>query len=135
MELGTFGAIISFAIELEEQTHNYYQELEQTSLSGTTSQLINGSKKRITRLHRTRQELVTEMILEPITGLDSADYEIPITLDLNDVGLRDQAVQLETNLHDFYSNTASLIPMKEVERAFQRLAAENERRVTLIQNT
>lgn len=135
MELGTFGAIISFAMDLEQQAFNYYEGLKQTGLSGLTSQLISGSQKRINRLHRIRQELVTEMILEPITGLDSATYELLIKPDLDDAGLLDQTVQLETNLHHFYSNTAHLIPMKEVERAFMRLAAENEKRLALVQKS
>lgn len=135
MELGTFGAIISYAIELEEQAFNYYEKLKQTGLSVITSQLLNGSQKRIDRILRIRRELVTEMILEPITGLDSGDFEFLIMVDLDDAGLLDQAVHLENNLHNYYSNTASLIPMKEVERAFQRLAAENEKRVSYIKNS
>jgi hypothetical protein len=134
MELGTFGAIISVALELEQQTYVYYEKLKQTNLFDHTSQLLNGSQKRISRLVRIRQELVTEMILEPITGIESSDYELSITQGLDDVGQLEQAILLERNLHSFYSNVAPLIPMKEVERAFLRLAEENEKRIALIKN-
>lgn len=134
MELGTFGAIISFALDLEQQTYDYYETLKQAGLSDLTSQLLNGSQKRINRLLRIRQELVTEMILEPMTGIESGQYELSIAPGLDDVDPLDQAILLEKNLNDFYSDVASLIPMKEVERAFFRLAEENEKRIELIRN-
>jgi rubrerythrin len=135
MELGTFGAIISFALELEEQTFNYYENIKLKGLSNLTSQLLSGSQKRIRRLVRIRQELVTEMILEPITGVDRGVFEVSTSQRSDEVGLLNQAILLEENLHNYYSNTASLIPMKEVERAFFRLAAENEKRIASIQNS
>lgn len=134
MELGTFGAIISFALELEEQAYAYYEKLKQTGQSNPASQLLNGSRKRISRLVRIRQELVTEMILEPITGIDSGNYELSITQGSDEDVLLDQAILLEENLHDYYSNAASLIPMREVERAFLRMAEENEKRIASIKN-
>ena len=80
MELGTFGAIISFALELESQAYEYYEDLNNTVFFQSNSQLMKGSQKRSKRLRRIRQELVTEMILEPITGVESNDYLIYLKL-------------------------------------------------------
>ena len=135
MELGTFGAIISFAIELESQAFEHYENINQTVFSQTDSQLLNSSQKRVSRLKRIRQELVTEMILEPITGVDSSDFVLSISEGTNEADLLHQTILLEENLHRFYSTMAPLIPMKEVQRAFLRLAKENENRITFFKTS
>ena len=132
MQLGTFGAIISFALTLETQAFEFYEGLNQDVFSQSTHQFLKGSEKRLHRLLRIRQELVTEMILEPITGVDSDDYELTILDSSDPADVLHQAIRLEENMHRFYLTTAPLIPMKEVERAFLRLAKENKARVTAI---
>ena len=132
MKLGTFGAIISFALELEGQAHEFYESLNHEVFSKPGPQFQKGSLKRLSRLRRIRQELVTEMILEPITGVDSDDFVVSISDGSDIVNVLRQAIRLEENMRRFYSTVASLIPMKEVERAFLRLAKENESRVVEI---
>jgi len=127
-ELGTFGAIISFALELENQAIGFYDSLCETTPSLLFSQLLKGAQKRLGRLKRIRQELVIEMILEPITGVEKIDYVLELSETSNGSQLLEQAKILEENMGNFYTNTASLIPMKEVERAFLRLAKENTSR-------
>jgi hypothetical protein len=129
MKLGTFGAIISFALELEGQAFEFYESLNRAVFSQPGPQFLKGSQKRLSRLRRIRQELVTEMILEPITGVDSDDYVVSISDGSDAVNVLHQAIRLEENMCRFYSTIASVIPMKEVERAFLRLAKENETRV------
>jgi rubrerythrin len=132
MQLGTFGAVISFALALETQAFEFYEGLNQDVFSQSGHQLLKGSQKRLNRLRRIRQELVTEMILEPITGVDSDDYVLNV-LDSSDPSeVLNQALRLEENMRRFYTTTAPLIPMKEVERAFLRLAKENETRLIAI---
>jgi hypothetical protein len=69
MGLGTFGAIFKFAIEFEQACAKYYREVgdEWTSLAA-------GAHKRAARLECVRREMVTEMILEPLTDRRSEDY-------------------------------------------------------------
>ena len=125
MELGTFGALISFALTLEEKAVEVYTSLENSGSSSELNTLLRGTQKRLGRLKRIRQELVTEMILEPLSGVDSENYTIPVSPDLEEEELLALVIQIEENLHSFYSDTADLIPMKEAERAFHRLAEEN----------
>ena len=134
MALGTFGAIISFALELEEGAGAVYERLLDTGLSSAIGPLLQGSQKRLSRLKRTRQELVTEMILEPITGVDGDAYETPPPTGSTEADLLKQAVCMESIMHRFYSDTASVIPMKQVERAFLRLAKENQTRIAKLES-
>jgi rubrerythrin len=128
-ELGTFGAIVTFALDLENQALAFYQGLDDSESSSTILQLVKGSQKRLQRLTRLRQELVTEMILEPISGVFESDYQVDLSGSPN---WSEMANSLEQNMGTFYSTTAPLIPMKEVERAFLRLAKENHHRVNTI---
>ena len=79
MELGTFGAILGFAMDLEERAAGFYEAGAQGGLEGPFGELARGSYKRLRRLERARREWVVEMILEPITGLYSGAY--PVDLD------------------------------------------------------
>jgi hypothetical protein len=128
-ELGTFGAIVTFALDLENQALAFYQGLDDSDSSSTIVQLVNSSQKRLQRLTRLRQELVTEMILEPISGVFESDYQVDISGSSN---WTEKAKSLEQNMGAFYSTTAPIIPMKEVERAFLRLAKENHHRASTI---
>jgi len=134
MELGTFGAIISFALELELQMFEYYENHYESVFSKFDSQLLVSSQKRANRLKRIRQELVTEMILEPITGVDSGDFAMSISEGTNEADLLHKAIHLEENMHRFYSAMSPLIPMKEVQRAFLRLSKENQSRIARFKN-
>ena len=134
MELGTFGAIISFALEMELQALENSERLDKTMFPQIETRLQNSSRKRINRLRRIRQELVTEMILEPITGVESGDFFITIAEGSNATDQLQQAIRLEENLHRFYSTMGPLIPMKEVQRAFARLSKENDTRKDVLEN-
>ena len=134
MELGTFGAIISFALDLELQVAEYYGNHIEVVFSRIDSKLLENSPKRVNRLKRIRQELITEMILEPITGVDSDDYSISILEETIEAGVLHQAIRLNDNMRRFYSTMAPLIPMREVQRAFLRLAKENETLNTIFKN-
>jgi len=134
MELGTFGAIIGFALELELQAYKYYEDLNNRVSFPTVIKLMKGSQKRSNRLRRIRQELVTEMILEPITGVESDDYLFSISEESVESEYLNQGIRLEENMRHFYLTMAPLIPMKEVERAFLRLAKENVARIEILGN-
>jgi len=134
-ELGTFGAVISFALELEIQAVDFYSGLKVSDLTEVSGPLLKGSQKRLSRLQRIRQELVTEMILEPITGIETEKYHIELIEVPGKTEFIQEAVNLEENLRAFYIDTAPLIPMKEVQRAFTRLAGENGKRIVTLKDS
>ena len=132
-ELGTFGAIITFAVALEEQAEEFYKGLIHAKFPQAVDEMLRGSSKRINRLKRIRQELVTEMILEPINGISGGDYWVDRPDSFEDANIVGQAISVEKNLSKFYESSAPLIPMKEVQRAFTRLAKENDKRVAKLE--
>jgi hypothetical protein len=73
MALSTFGAIMGCAAGIIKQTEEAYQGLISKAKNPTLKQalqdLAGEEKKNQSLMERTRRENVTEMILEPITGL------------------------------------------------------------------
>lgn len=127
MDLATFGAIMTFALELEGRAAVYFEEAARGSLQEAFSDLAKRAHKRAKRLERTRREGIAEMILEPITGMDGEDYRVEVSSDGDESELLDRAVRLvETSIH-FYHDAAAKIPVKEVARTCQRMAQESEK--------
>ena len=131
MELGTFGAILRFAMDLEEQAVGFYEGTARGGLEETFGELAQGSGKRLRRLERARREMVAEMILESITGLDGDAYHVDLDPGTDEVSLVQQAQALEKVAARFYRDAAEKMPIREVVRLFQRLARENEQREAL----
>ena len=123
MQLGTFGAIFSFALELEQQAVDFYESAAQGSLEATFTGRAEKGRKRISRLERARQEQVAEMILESIVGLDGDDY--PIQPEAGEAVA--QAIELEETLRRYYVDASAKMPVREVARLFDRMARESEK--------
>ena len=84
MELLTFSAVLSFAISMEEKAESFYRKAaehgECGSMSEMCSALARKNESHRSRVVATRQENVTEMVLEPINDLDSSGYEVDVEL-------------------------------------------------------
>ncbi|MDH4138196.1 MAG: ferritin-like domain-containing protein [Anaerolineae bacterium] len=128
MELGTFGVILRFAMDLEEQAAGFYEGAARGRLTEAFGELAKGSDKRRKRLERARREMVAEMILESIMGLDGDAYHMDLDPEADEAGLLRQAQALEEASARFYQDAAAKMPIREVVRLFQRLARENEQR-------
>ena len=132
MELGTFGAILKYAMEIEEEVNKFYESAsgvaKDPKLVDRFQELHKRGEKRLKTLERVRRENVTEMILEPIVGLDSDDYKIETSISESE--LVDTALSVERTLHGFYSEAAIKIEfLIEASYAFELLAEANERAV------
>jgi len=128
MELGTFGAILSFSIDLEGLAADFYGAVDSADMPGLFGELAKGSDRRRGRLLRARQELVSEMILESITGLEGDNYAVELDPRAADADLLAQGRALETVMARFYRDAAARMPIREVVRLFGRLAHENDER-------
>lgn len=111
-ELNAFGAILSFAIEMETHLREYFQTI------GATERAQDADKRRAT-LERVRRENVTEIKLEPIEGLHAADYALDLT-DGSDAG---QQRTMETAAR-FYGDVAPHFNVREAQRALERCARQ-----------
>jgi hypothetical protein len=67
MALNQFGAVLTFAIGLENQLAAFYQ----AAGLGDRAQV---AKNNAEQLEKSRRQNVVEITLEPIEGLDEADY-------------------------------------------------------------
>ena len=116
--LNTYGAILTFAIELETQLRDYYQALGQ-------AERANDADKRRIKLERVRRENVVEITLEPIEGLDENNYN----LNLNDTSEAGQNA-VETTAVRFYEDVAPAINVRQAQRALERCGKEHTELVT-----
>ena len=111
--LNTFGAILSHAIDLEAQLSAWYSGI------GDSAKAKAADKRRM-KLERARRENVVEITLEPIEGLDAADY----ALDLSDESAESQ-VRAEDVAARFYRDVAPKINVRAAQRALERCGKEH----------
>ncbi len=112
--LNTFGAILTYAIELESKLHDYYQA------TGNSERAREADKRRA-RLERVRRETVLEITLEAIEGLNAANY----TLNTSDTSAGGQKA-VEQVAARFYADVAPKINVREAQRALERAGREHE---------
>jgi hypothetical protein len=106
--LNTFGAILTYAIELENNLNNYYQ-------SAGNDERAREADKRRSKLERVRRESVLEITLEAIDGLDAGNYQI----NTSDTSPSGQKAAEQIAAH-FYADVAPKINVREAQRALER---------------
>jgi hypothetical protein len=111
--LNTFGAILTFAINLETALRDYYRA------AGSADRANEADKRRDT-LERTRREHVLEITLEPIEGLDEADY----AFNFEDTSAAGQHAN-EQNAARFYGDVAPKINVRQAQRALERCGKQH----------
>ena len=110
--LNTFGAVFTFAIELETQLSAYYAGISDADKA-------KAADKRRKKLERVRRENVVEITLEPIVGLSADDY----ALDLNDSS-KDGQAEATRIASRFYADAAPKINVRAAQRALERCGRE-----------
>jgi len=111
--LNTFGAIMTYAVKLESALSEYYRQAGNEALAGAAD-------KRKRKMERIRREAVLEITLEPIEGLDEADYALALD-DQSPAG--QQAV--EQVAARFYADVAPRINVRQAQRALERAGKEH----------
>ena len=111
--LNTFGSILTHAINLESSLRDYYTAIDMADRA-------KAADKRRKKLERVRSENVLEITLEPIDGLDEADYAINLD-DTSDTG----QTAIETTASQFYLNVAPKINVRQAQRALERCGKEH----------
>ncbi len=111
--LNTFGAIMTYAIELESTLRDYYQAV------GNSDRAREADKRR-SKLERVRRETVLEITLEAIDGLVATHY----TLNTADASTSGQKAA-EATAARFYADVAPRINVREAQRALERAGKEH----------
>ncbi len=133
MELNTFGALLKFALELEDAAARCYEEAAQAArdeaLRSALAARAESTKRNRQRLERVRREQVNEMLLESIEGLRESDYRPAADPAPGAAGedLTASAAELESACERFYRDAAERLSIPEVVRSFQRLADAHAR--------
>jgi hypothetical protein len=132
---------MKFALEIEGNVTEFYKEVgeqaKDDALRGLLGDLTARGQKRIKTLERVRRENVTEMILEPIEGLDSDSFaiEIEVNQGVDDATIKTLVSSIESTLQEFYTAAAKKIDfLPEAEYAFELLAEKNEETIKKLSN-
>jgi rubrerythrin len=86
-------------------------------------------------MEQIRRENITEMILEPIHGLQRADYEMEITLSdqTQDSGLVKTALSVEKKMRRFFYEASAKVPIPEVKKLFLKIVQKKEINLTKLE--
>jgi rubrerythrin len=139
MALTTFGAIMGFAAEMAKEKEKLYKSLAQKTKDSALREVLevlSGEEgKNYTLMMKTRRENVTEMILEPVTGLHEQDYEADLkgAEATQDAGILKAALMLEELGKKFFQDASSQVPLPEVARIFRRVAQKKEDNLAKLQ--
>jgi hypothetical protein len=142
MELGTTGAILTFALGLEKDIGAFYSrnlpEVSNANLKQALGEIQRTQRKRERLLGRMRRENVTEMILEPIHEFESDAFEIVISSEVShdDSFLKSSAIKIEETLQSFFvkaSEKTAFLP--EVSDEFKRISEEAGEHAALLMST
>ncbi|MBS3907799.1 MAG: hypothetical protein KGZ49_12270 [Syntrophaceae bacterium] len=133
MALTTFGAIMGFAVEMIGRSMDIYRtavgKVKDPVLKENVQVLLEEGKKNSSLMEQTRRENVTEMILEPIAGLQQEDYEIDLKISgaSEDSDLLKAALALEEKERRFFHDSSEKVPLPEVSRIFRKIARKKEK--------
>jgi len=139
MALTTFGAIMGFAAEITGQTGEIYKTLAKKAkdlgLREVLEALCVEGGKNHSLMEKTRRENVTEMILEPITGLHQEDYGIDLKVvdPMEDADLLRAALILEEREKKFFNDVSIKVPLPEVARIFRKMAQKKQENLAKLQ--
>ena len=128
MELNTFGAVMGFAVDYEHRAGEWYGRAaaaaQGAELKTKLGELGEARAKRKKLIERVRRENVTEMILEPISGLDGAAFEVDGPVPTGDAELLRLAMSREEKAEQFYLAASAKLSIPEVARIFKKIARD-----------
>jgi hypothetical protein len=133
MSLTTFGAIMGFAAAIVGKSADLYalaiEKAQEPVLKETLQLLLAEEKKNHALMEQARRENVTEMILEPVSGLRREDYEIDrsLSVDARDGDFLKMAFMLEEKEEKFFHEASGKISLPEVARIFRKIAQKKEK--------
>jgi len=139
MALSTFGAIMGFAAKMVGQTRDTYKALiekaKNPALKEAFQDLAVDKGKNHSLMEKIRRENVTEMILEPITGLHEEDYEVDLKelQQKDDADLLRVALTLEEREKKFFQDASTKVPLPEVARIFRKISRKMDENLEKLQ--
>jgi rubrerythrin len=136
MALTTFGAIMAFAMDMVTQTGEQYKALARRSTEAALKELLEDlareEAKSRSKIEETRRLNVTEIMLEPVTGLLEEGYRIETKMSdpPADADVLGQALALEEREKRFFQDASAKVPLPEVARFFRKIVEKKERNLS-----
>lgn len=124
MRLNKFGAILKFAMDLEQRAIEFYGSAAGAQASRELEDSAAAARKRLARLETMRRELVNEMLLEPIAGFAPPALPEVGTIPQAGAELEEARVEFEKARTEFYAAASAKVVTvaPALSRAFQRMA-------------
>ena len=113
---------MTYAIDLEDKLAAFYEDAAKSGgvLTEEFSSRATTCHKRKRKLEQSRRENVLEITLEPIEGLDAADYQLDLT------AVSPQAINtIEETVIRFYADVTPKINILESRRVLKRCQKEH----------
>jgi len=113
------------------------QKTEHTALRQALETLSAEGVKNLALIEETRRLNVTEMILEPITGLREEEYRVgPMEAPAGSraADLVKAALVYEERDRRFFQDASDKVPLPEVARFFRKMAKRKERNILLLRS-
>ena len=133
MQLGTFGAILKYAIDIEGSASIFYDELAKVAPEGAKAgicEMANASRKNKQTLEKTRRMEMQEMILEAITGIDTSNYEAKLEVPSNFKAGLTQAQEIERKASAFYADASKKLGfLPNANRTLERIGKDRAARI------
>ena len=135
MQLGTFGAILKYAIVIEGSSSLFYEELTKKAPEDKKKALrefVEASKKNKQTLEKTRRMEMQEMILEAIAGIDTVNYETKLDATSFKEGIS-CALEGEKKFSTFYADSSRKLGfLPNAGRTMEKIGKEREGRIDKI---
>jgi rubrerythrin len=142
VELRTFGAVLRFAMELEARAEELYNNLvsrigdEDPKAAELFTKYSREHSRRHRMLEEIRQRNINEVLLEPISGIESGTY----TINTDTPGKADSlkavnvARDTEEKTASFYADTYKVgrAALGEAATAFKRFQQQNRERERIL---
>jgi len=128
MGLASFSAILEFAIDEEKKAADFTALLLKNPDAPDQEffkKFLADSEKNRKTLQMILQENVTEMVMEPCEEIDGTDFSI----DTASLAVKNAPLFILEKQVAYFKNASKVINLKEVKRAFDRIA---ERKMSLI---
>lgn len=136
MKLQTASQVISFALQLEDQSAKFYEDLVQKYKEDkeTLLSFVKENRKNKLVIQRTYNEVISDALETGFSfeGLDTDDYSIEIDLAQGE-NLRSilkKALNMEGKIESFYLNAAekSKSLLADIPRVFEKTARKRDER-------
>jgi hypothetical protein len=128
MSLNTFGAVMNFTAEIFRRSADFYRTAASKARDPKLRESLHGLQKEAEKhqslMEQIRRENVTEMILEPVSGLAAEEFRgIPqLRENALDGDFLRAAVEIESGQQIFLAQASARVCLPEAARAFRKIS-------------